>query len=403
MKTWALFVDAYRELNSKKLFWITMILSGLVVAIFGAIGLRENGIGFLWWTIPSEFANSNEIDPADFYLGIFNGFGVRFWLSIIATILALVTTAGMIPDFISGGSVELMLSKPISRVRLFLTKYSTGLLFVALQVLVFSVASLLVIGLRGGVWEFGILLAVPIVVLFYSYLFCVCVVLGLVTRSTLAALLLTVLFWFMLFLLNTADETLLTFRNSSVAQTSQQASQLEAQRGRLEQLRSVGVDAPATIEAEVESVGQSDGFLGRIGDEIRNGPRAEDLSEEDRDSQIERLESEIAIAEERLTSTRNNAESLANWHGLILGIKTVLPKTKDTLNLLDRHLISEDSIDRNEQAQLDQNGNEDFTRASFDAARQIRDRSLWWVIGTSLIFEAVILAIGAWMFRRRDF
>ncbi|XOV75481.1 MAG: hypothetical protein ACFHWZ_19225 [Phycisphaerales bacterium] len=46
MKTWALFVDAYRELNSKKLFWITMILSGLVVAIFGAIGLRRMGSAF---------------------------------------------------------------------------------------------------------------------------------------------------------------------------------------------------------------------------------------------------------------------------------------------------------------------------------------------------------------------
>jgi hypothetical protein len=33
----------------------------------------------------------------------------------------------------------------------------------------------------------------------------------------------------------------------------------------------------------------------------------------------------------------------------------------------------------------------------------MRDRSLWWVVGTSLLFEAFILGIGAWIFSRRDF
>ena len=29
-QTMAIFLDAYRELNSRKLFWITLILSGVV-------------------------------------------------------------------------------------------------------------------------------------------------------------------------------------------------------------------------------------------------------------------------------------------------------------------------------------------------------------------------------------
>lgn len=35
--------------------------------------------------------------------------------------------------------------------------------------------------------------------------------------------------------------------------------------------------------------------------------------------------------------------------------------------------------------------------------QELRDRSIWWVIGTSLIFEAFILALGSWIFSRRDF
>lgn len=405
MKTWALFVDAYRELNSKKLFWITMILSGLVVAIFGAIGLRPNGIGILWFTIPSDVVNSELVDAATFYKSIFTGFGVRFWLSIIATVLALVTTAGMIPDFISGGSIELMLSKPVSRTRLYLTKFATGLLFVGLQVGVFSVASMLVIGIRGGVWEPGILLAIPIVVLFYSYLFSVCALIGLVTRSTLAALLLTVLLWFMLFLLNSADETLLLFKTQTENRVVQQSSQLETQRDRLVSLRSASngeseVGAPDADEAVPED--DTGGFLGRIGDEFREGQRIEDMDEEDLASQIERLEDQIRVNETDLEETEAAAVSLAAWHGRIVAVKTVLPKTRDTLNLLDRYLISDQAIEESGESRRGQ-GNDEFNEAGVQMTQELRDRSIWWVIGTSLIFEAFILALGSWIFSRRDF
>lgn len=406
MKTWALFVDAYRELNSKKLFWITMILSGLVVAIFGAIGLRPNGIGILWFTIPSDVVNSELVDAATFYKSIFTGFGVRFWLSIIATVLALVTTAGMIPDFISGGSIELMLSKPVSRTRLYLTKFATGLLFVGLQVGVFSVASMLVIGIRGGVWEPGILLAIPIVVLFYSYLFSVCALIGLVTRSTLAALLLTVLLWFVLFLLNSADETLLLFKTQTENRVVQQSSQLETQRDRLVSLRNASngeteVGAPDANETAPEE-DETGGFLGRIGDEFREGQRIEDMDEEDLASQIERLEDQIRVNETDLEETEAAADSLAAWHGRIVAVKTVLPKTRDTLNLLDRYLISDQAIEESGESRRGQ-GNDEFNEAGVQMTQELRDRSIWWVIGTSLIFEAFILALGSWIFSRRDF
>ena len=405
MKTWALFVDAYRELNSKKLFWITMILSGLVVAIFGAIGLRPNGIGILWFTIPSDMVNSELVDAATFYKSIFTGFGVRFWLSIIATVLALVTTAGMIPDFISGGSIELMLSKPVSRTRLYLTKFATGLLFVGLQVGVFSVASMLVIGIRGGVWEPGILLAIPIVVLFYSYLFSVCALIGLITRSTLAALLLTVLLWFVLFLLNSADETLLLFKTQTENRVVQQSSQLETQRDRLVSLRSASngeSEVGATDIDEAVPEDETGGFLGRIGDEFREGQRIEDMDEEDLASQIERLEDQIRVNETDLEETEAAADSLAAWHGRIVAVKTVLPKTRDTLNLLDRYLISDQAIEESGESRRGQ-GNDEFNEAGVQMTQELRDRSIWWVIGTSLIFEAFILALGSWIFSRRDF
>jgi hypothetical protein len=34
---------------------------------------------------------------------------------------------------------------------------------------------------------------------------------------------------------------------------------------------------------------------------------------------------------------------------------------------------------------------------------ELRSRSLWYVIGTSLLFELVLLSVAAWIFCRRDF
>lgn len=395
MKTWALFVDAYRELNSKKLFWITMLLSGLVVAAFAGVGLNERGVAILWFTLPIEGVTSETVSADFLYKFLFFNLGVKFWLSTIATVLALITTAGMIPDFISGGSIELLLSKPISRTRLFLTKFFCGLLFVTMQVAVFAIASVLVIGFRGGVWEFGILLAVPIVVVFYSYLFCVCMLIGLITRSTLAALLLTGLFWAGLTAVHWTDGIMLLVKNDA----QQSAIRLNDRVVTLEQqIEVLGAAQPDSAELPVTpNNSEIGGFLGEIVHEIRHGDQTADMTPEEKRERISDARRELEGVSEQASVAQRRANTLRLWHNGILAIKTLLPKTGDTLDLLNRHLIPEEDID-------DLADSQDPNAGTTTAIRQeYNSRSLWWIVGTSLIFEAFVLAIGAWIFRRRDF
>ena len=171
MQTKAMFIDAYRELNAKKLFWITMMLTVVFSLALATIGIDESGVSFLWFKIGFLPLNTDILTAKQFYLAAFSYLGIGIWLTWIATILAIISTSGIIPDLVTEGVIECMLAKPISRVRLFLTKYSTGLMFVALQVAAFSVVSMLVIWIRGGYLEPRILLAIPIVVCFYSFLF----------------------------------------------------------------------------------------------------------------------------------------------------------------------------------------------------------------------------------------
>lgn len=383
----ALLTDAYRELNSKKLFWVTLLLSGMAVAAFAAFGINQKGITFLWFQFDTPVLTTDRIAPEKFYKFAFANVGIPIWLTWAATILALVSTASIFPEFIAGGAIELTLSKPISRLRLFFTKYLTGLLFVALQVFAFSLACFIVIGVRGSSWEPRLFLAVPIVLVFFSYLYCTCVLLGLRTRSTIASLLLTMLVWIGLFGINAADELFLLQRETATVNAERAVKRVEAQEKAantaLSRLREAGQPTPAE---------QGPLDAARFADEL------------------EAANPFLRQSRADATDSARTADRWRSWSGWMFIAKSILPKTGETTALLDRWLLSDEDkrlFGREDEEAEDIERTARFgdpdpqVRRRFEAA--VRARSPMWVLGTSLGFEAVILAIAAWIFCRRDF
>lgn len=367
-QTLAIFLDGYRELNSRKMFWIVLILSGLVVLAFAAAGIDEQqNLSLLGMSTAIPIV----MPPAEFYTLMFVVFGIEIWLAFAATILAIISTASIFPDFISGGSIDLYLSKPISRARLFLTKYLSGLLFVGLQVTVFCIASFLVIGIRGGAWEPRIFLGVPIVVCFFSYLYAISTLFGIVTRSTVGAVLLTLLAWGLIFALHGADVGLLTFKIAADRQAAAARRMLPI------------------VEQQIESVEKRPverrpfGWQDQLAENIR---RRDEL---------------------RATLDSNAQRNLRIAHRIVFGMKTVLPKTSETTALLSRYLLSEPpppDEDVMEAPRQNRRRERPFTRADEERMEaEIRQRPVSWVIGTSLLFEAAVLVIAGWVFCRRDY
>lgn len=413
MQTLAILLDTYRELNAKRLFWITMVISTFVVLGFAAVGLNETGLTILWWEIPAPF-NSQLFTPAAFYKVVFVNLGIGFWLTWLATILALVSTSGMIPDFLQGGAIELSLSKPIGRVRLLLTKFVAGLLFVALQVGVFSLASFLVIGIRGGAWEPGIFLAIPIVLVFFSYLYSVCLLIGLVTRSTIASLILTLLFWFAIFGVHTTETVMSQLKLQSDLQVEGGEKELEKVRGQIKELsaQAAGTStAPATPAAEAEPEPTEGGLAAMAAWALRKGAADAERSTgpEARLAEAQQRQEQI---ESRLERRRTSRNSVAVWHSRILLAKTVLPKTSETIGLLERSLISKSELDEMMSGDGEGPVNVSYDPEGFEVdqrelARRSSDlqrsRPVWWVVGTSLLFEAAVLGLACWIFVRRDF
>lgn len=389
-QTRALLVDAYRELNSKKLFWITLALSVLVVGVTGMFGINEKGITILWWDFSLPLLNTTLIPKTLFYKYIFAKVAVPIWLTWGATILALISVSSLFPDFLASGAIELTLSKPIARTRLFLTKFMMGLLFVALQVAAFAFTSFLVIGLRGGGWELRLFWAVPIVLLFFSYLYSVNALLGLVTRSTIASLLLTMLFWAFLFSTNLTDQ--IFTQQKARAQTTKE--QLQKRVERVEKLAQNAVKK-ATEENR---------------DLLVEGKLPEGASDE-----LEAAYPMLRTVRKNLaTAIQDEADWTKYCRYCYLG-KSFFPKTSETIGLLDRHVLSPEDLELVKNFALraaERNGqpeNDDDTprrgnpEADLRAEDIFRGRPTWWVMGTSVAFEAVVLGLAVLIFSRRDF
>ncbi|MEI6636821.1 MAG: ABC transporter permease subunit, partial [Planctomycetota bacterium] len=97
------------------------------------------------------------------------------------------------------GTLELLLVRPLPRWQLIVFTYVAALLFVAALLALLILATWLATGLLTGLWSPGIILALPSLLLFFALLLSVSVFSGVVTRSAVAAMLVTVAYWAVLF------------------------------------------------------------------------------------------------------------------------------------------------------------------------------------------------------------
>jgi len=405
-QTIALLLDSYRELNAKKLFWISLVLSGLIVVVIGAIGFDRDGISIFGWApdivqdpslkqMPEEMLNEMR---GNLYKGVFNFLGVQIWLTWAAVILAIFSTAGLFPGLMTSGAIDTLLTKPISRIRLFLTKYFLGLGFVGMQVALFSICSFVVIGLRAGLWEPKLFLAIPIVLLFFSYLYAVLVLVGVWTRSTLLAVILTGLVWVLMIGLNFTDNLLL-------AQQAQLLVEVDIAESRIEYMQTL----PTYEQYQAQLNAQHDGPA------LEDAADPEAYFSEDYYDQIETREGYeatfgTAVELQRMAdSNRESANGFGEWRGYMFWIKTPLPKTSETADLMSRVLIDQEDLEEvafNPGQPADANFHYGpgavYPQLVQQKTMQLQ-RSWAWVLLTSILFEAVVVGLAAWKFCRRDY
>ena len=408
MLIWSFIYDSFLALRSRALFWLTLSISMIVAIGFASISFTENGISLLYglWEIENEYIQEGSVIARALYIGIFTDFIVTLWLAWFATLLAIISTSGIFPDFISGGTIDVIVSKPSKRISIFLSKYISSLLFVFIQVAIFCIGIFITVWIRIDYWMPELFLTIPVVVLFYSYLYSINVLAGTITKSSLTALLITLVFWASLYTLETAEKQL-TFH-------------LERQSFQINNLES----AIERVELKIE----------KYKEEVKPNELKEDYRYINATGRLEDRKIKVA----QILEDKNE---LLKWHNPIHFALTILPKTKATIGLVSKWLADESGYDmraifngdyreiQEDQQMQDLNDEEmvfdyetgekrklseeekerkmihngTWKKASKSTDEKMKERPLWWVLGTSILFEIAVLLFAGWRFSRRDF
>ncbi len=110
-------------------------------------------------------------------------------------LLTLVWTAGFLPEFLQPSAASVLFAKPVPRWALVVGKYLGVVAFVAFQVFVFFAGTWLALGIKTGVWQYAYLVGIPILVLHFAVIYSFSVLLAVCTRSTVACIFGSILFW----------------------------------------------------------------------------------------------------------------------------------------------------------------------------------------------------------------
>ena len=135
---------------------------------------------------------------------------LNFIFSSVGVLMALIITANVIPQTFDPGSLSLLLSKPVSRWKLFIAQFLGGCAFVTLTMGFFFVGIWLFLGMRMGYWNSRLLFYVPSFIGIFAIYYSASAIAGLLWRSPIVSVVAGASLWlftFVMFIVNTVCET----------------------------------------------------------------------------------------------------------------------------------------------------------------------------------------------------
>jgi len=184
MKVVALIVQTVRELVAKATLFVLAGISTLIIlVVLLSIGSTETpeGVVLTMFSLPvsppspaDKLAEVVSIMQAGFAGGLFVG----------VVIFGVFATAGIVPDTLEKGTIDLYLSKPVARWELLLGRYLGAVVVMLINILYFLGAIWVIIGFKVGVWNVHFLFAALSLTFVFACLFSLTLALGVLFRNT---------------------------------------------------------------------------------------------------------------------------------------------------------------------------------------------------------------------------
>jgi ABC-type transport system involved in multi-copper enzyme maturation permease subunit len=119
----------------------------------------------------------------------------RCGAGVAGLLLAVLWSAGFLPEFVRAEAAAVLLAKPVPRWALFAGKFVGVLVFVAFQAAVFIGGTWAALGLKTGYWAPGYLLSLPLLLLQFVILFSFSALLAVRWRNMVVCVVGSVLLW----------------------------------------------------------------------------------------------------------------------------------------------------------------------------------------------------------------
>ncbi|MEY2746547.1 MAG: hypothetical protein RL112_1589, partial [Planctomycetota bacterium] len=204
--TRALLEDAWRQILDNTVFRILVVVTILLVLPTFLIAAKSDGISILFglWRLDYDdlpllpslgFGRLDGDAQARAFVYIVQEFIVQGLAGTVGVFFCIAATAFFVPRMLEKGAADVVFSRPISRAKLLASRWLAGVLFVAV------LSSLLVGGmhlgflLRSGHSDPGFLASALTLTYLFAILHCLSTVVAVLTRSSVAAILVTVVFF----------------------------------------------------------------------------------------------------------------------------------------------------------------------------------------------------------------
>lgn len=148
---------------------------------------------YLWSTLGEELPIS-EVQLAEIAKELLTVI-VTLLVGYLGMFVALLVTASMVPQMLEGGAVDLLLSKPVSRSLLLLSKFAGGCAFILLNTSFLVVGLWLFAGYRFGVWNHGLLWTIPVFVFVFAIFYSVSTLAAVLWKNSIVSIVVSVAFW----------------------------------------------------------------------------------------------------------------------------------------------------------------------------------------------------------------
>jgi ABC-type transport system involved in multi-copper enzyme maturation permease subunit len=189
--TAALVRDTFREAFARKIFWGLFALSTLMIAFFlfiMRIDVVEGATATM--TLFGRQRGPSGVQVDRLVKGTYGG--IAAFLYTWGMALSVFASSGLIASVLEPGRIELILSKPVSRVHILLGRFAGNVSVIALNTAYLVLGVWITFGIKTGIWGMQFLWSIASTVFMFAVLLTVVVLIGVLFESAALATMITI-------------------------------------------------------------------------------------------------------------------------------------------------------------------------------------------------------------------